>query len=61
MHLSVFQLQLHERGMKIHEFIYDQVQALFIWTKTHQDNGNHVIKTSSHRCHSMCLNHVSEG
>lgn len=33
----VFQLQLHERGMKIHEIIYDQVTALFIFTETGQN------------------------
>lgn len=30
----VFQLQLHERGMKIHEIIYEQVNALLLCTET---------------------------
>lgn len=35
-----FQLQLHERGMKIHEIIYEQVTETFIFTETCQNIEN---------------------
>lgn len=35
-----FQLQLHERGMKIHEIIYEQVTETFIFTETFQNIEN---------------------
>lgn len=47
----VFQLQLHERGMKIHEIIYEQVNALLLCTETCLNNTHPGIS----RPDSCCL------